>query len=216
MEEISLIRYLPNQENNAITAQLVECYRNVFADRPWNEWLKCEKCQKYWGTKDQALLASYEFSHCGAPLVDFWPRRKVLADLHHEITPEASCWLAIHDEKVVGFSWGYPMDINDLQAKLGLNLGREIPQRVAYQDEVGVLTSYRGRKIAKAMVARRLSDFVAQGLHFGVVRTRQAPEPSETFLWYTRKLDYKILANYPGDDGRVILGRNLAGLEKLL
>jgi hypothetical protein len=63
------------------------------------------------------------------------------------------------------------------------------------------------------LVRRRLSDFLELGLKIGVVRTRQEPEPSETFLWY-RKLDYINIASYP--DGRVILARALEGLTQVL
>ena len=220
MENISLIRYSPNNGDHLLTAQLVECYRDVFADGPWHEWLKCPQCQKYWGTKDRQLLASTKFRHCDTPLVDFWPREQVVCDLHHEITPESSCWLAVSNDTVVGFCWGYPITAADLEVKLGVSFSAKLEcentELVAYQDEVGVLSAHRGHKVAKAMVARRLDDFLEQGLKIGIVRTRQSPEPSETFLWYTQKLGYQILANYPGEDGRVILGRELDDLKELL
>ena len=220
MENISLVRYAPNNGDYALTAQLVECYRDVFADGPWHEWLKCSKCQKYWGTKDIALLASNKFRHCDVPLVDFYPRNQVVCDLYHEITSEASCWLTLNNGLVIGFCWGYPITVAELEAKLGVSIRKQLGhgdnEMVAYQDEVGVLSEYRGRKIAKAMVARRLKDFLAQGLKVGVVRTRQTPEPSETFLWYTQKLGYRIIAHYPGEDGRVVLCRELDGLQELM
>ncbi|MEK7538374.1 MAG: GNAT family N-acetyltransferase [Patescibacteria group bacterium] len=222
MENISLIRYSPDSNDYLLTAQLVECYRDVFADTPWNEWLKCSKCGKYWGVKDQGLLASLNFRHCDIPLVDFWSREQVLFDLRHEIISGSSCWLAMSNKTVVGFCWGYPINISDLETKLGVSFNTELEYNfgtsglAAYQDEVGVLSAYRGRKIAKAMIIHRLNDFLTQGLQIGIVRTRQKPEPSETFMWYTQKLGYKILANYPNDDGRVILVRQLSGLKELL
>ena len=209
---VSILRYLPSSENQPLTAQLVECYRDVFSASPWHEWLKCEKCGKYWGIKDQELLASWKFHHCNSPLVDFWPRETVLSELQHEITPESSCWLACADEKVVGFCWGYHASISELQKKLGISIIANAEKYfgkqtlIAYQDEFGVISSYRGRKIAKAMVAHRLNDFLDKKLTVGIVRTRQFPEPSETYLWYKR-LGYHTLAEY--EDGRVILGRKL-------
>jgi len=220
MEGISLIRYSPNSSKYTLTKQLVECYRDVFADKPWHEWLKCSKCQAFWGKKDWNLLVTNEFIHCGEPLTDFWPQGQVLHDLYHEITPEASCWLAVNNTSVVGFCWGYPIAITDLEKKLGVSFCTELEYKatdlVAYQDEVGVVADHREHKIAKAMIVHRLDDFLEQGLGFGIVRTRQNPEPSETYLWYTNKLGYKILANYPSEDGRVILGRRLEGLKELL
>jgi ribosomal protein S18 acetylase RimI-like enzyme len=217
MEKISIIRYSPRGENHPLTAQLVECYRNVFADEPWHEWLKCRQCGEYWGVKDRAMLASMKFRHCGKKLVDFWPKEQVISDLHHEITPSSSCWLAMDKKVVVGFCWGYPIAVGELKAKLNIQFsGQRENELIVYQDEVGVLSAYRGRNIAKAMVLRRLDDFLNQGLKFGIVRTRQNPEPSVTFTWYTQKLGYEILAAYPGNDGRVILGRRLNELRELL
>ena len=220
MEGVSYVRYLPQADNVYYTAQLVECYRNVFSDEPWHEWLKCQKCEKYWGKKDQDYLVSIKYQHCGAELVDFWSRNQVLADLFHEITVDGSCWLAKDNDRVVGFCWGYPIKVIDLENKLGIMLnwkfGFERENLVAYQDEIGVLSDYRKKGIAKSMFVKRLDDFLERGLRVGYVRTRQYPEPSETFLWYTQKLGYQIIATYPNADGRVILSRPLAGLKELL
>lgn len=220
MEKFSFIKYLPDNSNSLMTTQLVECYRDVFADQPWNEWLKCPLCQKHWGKKDQALLESHQFKHCGVPLVDFWPREKVLSDIYAEITPQSSCWLAMDERKVVGFCWGYPVTISELEAELGiiLEINHDCPRlaSIAYQDDIGVIAGYRGRKLAKAMFARRLDDFLAQGLEIGIVRVKQNPEPSQTFLWFTEKLGYRVIARYPEKDGRVILGREFNGLKELL
>lgn len=222
MNNVVFTRYSPKDGNASLLAQLVECYRDVFADGPWHEWLVCPVCRKYWGIRDRNILASSQFRHCNTPLVDFWPREKVVSDLRHEITPESSCWLAMDGNKVVGFCWGYPITVINLEAKLGISFSAELKislenhELIAYQDEVGVLSAYRGHKIAKTMISHRLKDFIAQDLEVGIVRTRQGPEPSETFLWYTGKLGYRTLVRYPGDDGRVILARQLSGLEELL
>lgn len=221
MENISFVRYSPHTSKDELTMQVVECYRQVFADKPWNEWKQCPKCKKYWGIRDQILLQSLDFWHCNTAIVDFWPKEQVATDLFHEITEEASCWLAMSRSKVIGFCWGYPIVLSDLEKKLGLKLDSEITrhlgheQPVAYQDEVGVLSEYRGQKIAKTMIKHRLEDFLSQGLKTGIVRTRQNPKPSETFLWY-QKLGYTTIATYPSNDGRVVQGRNFNDLYNLL
>ncbi len=217
---VTLVRFSPHDGDHVRTAELVECYREVFADTPWHEWLKCPQCQQYWGKKDGGVLVTTKFRHCGTPLVDFWSREQVVSDLYQEITPSASCWLALHASSVVGFCFGYAISVTDLEKKLAIRFSHKLAEDgggvVAYQDEVGVLATFRGHKIAKAMFANRLEDFLADGLRTGIVRTREFPEPSQTFLWYTEKLGYKILARYPGDDGRVILGREFKGLKELL
>ena len=220
MEGVSFVRYSPQADNVRHTAQLVECYRNVFSDEPWHEWLKCQKCEKYWGKKDQDYLVSIKYQHCRVALVDFWPRDQVLADLLHEITVDGSCWLAKDNDRVVGFCWGYSIKVIDLENKLGIMLnwkfGFERENLVAYQDEIGVLSDYRKKGIAKSMFVKRLDDFLERGRRVGYVRPPQYPEPSETFLWYTQKLGYQIIATYPGDDGRAILCRPFEGLKGLL
>ena len=167
------------------------------------------------GVKDQALLASYGYRHCDSGLVDYWPRAQVISDLCHEIGSESSCWLAVSSNKIVGFCWGYPENLNSLELKLKIPFVKNfykifgLQDKVAYQDEVGESILYRGNKIAKTLVLHRLKDFISQGLQIGIVRTRKFPEPSQTFLWYN-KLGYQIIAEY--DDGRVIMGRKLDGL----
>lgn len=216
MQNISFVRYSPTKDHPSRTTQLIEAYREVFANGPWHEWLKCSHCQQYWGKKDADMLAQLNFQHCSKPLIEFWPHAQVMTDLRHEIVADASCWLALVDRTVIGFCWGYPIDIATLETKLGLSLPMAGDTKIAYHDEVGIMPNYRGKKIAKSMISLRLADFLDQKLKIGIVRTRQYPEPSITFSWYTEKLGYEIMAQYPEDDGRVILSRKLHGLEKLL
>ncbi|MBN1779372.1 MAG: GNAT family N-acetyltransferase [Candidatus Buchananbacteria bacterium] len=217
---LTFVRFNHETAECGLTNQLVECYRQVFATEPWNEWLKCPNCQRYWGIADKPFLTKIGFQHCRTPLVEFWPADQVLADIKHEITNDSSCWLALAEQIVVGFCWGYPIQTDPLIKKLGIDLDLADNQigngLIAYQDEVGVIADWRGQKIAKVLVRNRLDDFLARGLKFGLVRTRMGPTPSITYLWYTKKLEFKTLAQYPGDDGRVILGRELQGLRKLL
>jgi GNAT superfamily N-acetyltransferase len=205
--------------------QLIDCYRDVFADPPWNEWYKCNCCGKYWGKQDLTFLQRINFKCCDKPLVEFWPKDVVENDIRQEINSSASCWLALNTkEEVIGFCWGYPITLEKLEEKLGIQVvdplrkhfGIQADEKIAYQDEIGVRTPYRGKKIAKQMFKERLTDFLKQGLKVGVARTRETPESSVTFLWFTRKLGYRIIARYPKEDGRVILARELPDLLKLL
>ena len=203
-----------------LVPHLVECYREVFSDPPWNEWLKCANpnCphpRKYWGRRDAEELARNHYRHCDQPMVDFWPRHTVADELAHEVNAKASCWIATDDSKVVGFCWGYATDPQSLESKLGLKCAAEVKTgfplengySLAYQSELGLLKEYREQGFAKLMVRRRLEDFRSMGIKVGVVRTRETPEPSVTFSWFTKRLGYQIVAKYPGDDGRVILAR---------
>lgn len=222
MQDVSVVTHVPETGDIVLTAQYVECFRRVYAEKPWNEWLKCPCCEKYWGTKDKALLASWQYRHCGETLVDFWSRADVLSDFYQEITSDALCSLAIAGEKVVGFCSGYPIAVCDLEQKIGIRFGDTLENYfgrqgcIGYQDEIGVLPKYQGFKIGKVLNRRRVQHLEEKGMSTIVSRARRAPNPSVTFLWYTQKLGYQILAEYSPEDGRVILGRRIEGLVDLL
>ncbi|MFH1392359.1 MAG: GNAT family N-acetyltransferase [bacterium] len=213
--------YIPfsPQDNRQIIPHLVECYREVFAEEPWNEWKKCSVCGAKWGLGEKDLLRSINYEHCGETVFDFWPTKTVEEDIAHEITSDASCWLALSNTKVIGFSWGYPIAPQDLEKKLQLlgvanRLHRMFDniERVAYQDEIGVLKEFRGQKIGKSLNIRRVNDFINQGLKAIVCRTKTNP-PTVTYLWYTQKLGYDVIAEYNDLDKRVILARSLLDFE---
>jgi hypothetical protein len=224
-ERLTLRRYSPQTSDHQLTAGLIECYRTVFASPPWNEELKCAnpRCDAHWGTKDRAALVQLKFMHCDSPVVDHWPRHEVYSDLLNEITSETLCTLAVRNaDEVVGFCWGYPIEPEKLEKKLGIPVAASLRRtfgpltHVGYQDEVGVIAEMRGERVGKALNTARIDDFVRRGLRVAVSRARRTPEPSVTFLWYTSKLGYRVIAEYPERDGRVILARDLKGLRQLL
>lgn len=202
---------------------MITCYRDVFATDPWFEWKQCSKCGKTWGREHEQELGSLGFHHCGEPVVDFWPTETVRRDLLHEISTDmASCWIALIDNNVVGFTWGYGIAPTALEKKLALpGLAKAVKSAlgnhavVAYQDELGVLSAHRGKKISKELFKLRFADFLAMNLNVGVIRTKDEP-PSVTYLWFTKKLGYQLLCRYEDDPAhRVVLGRSYEGLAQL-
>ncbi len=215
-KKIRYVRFNPHH-NAELFPQLIKCYREVFSEEPWNEWKQCKICKTKWGLNEKPLLQKINFRHCGQPIVDFWPEEVVQKDLLHEITPNASCWLALNNKTVIGFCWGYPISPKNLEKKLKLqglteyiynNFGNT--GRIAYHDDLGVLKQYRGMGIAKEMFIRSLQDFSNQRLQIGVGRTKTNP-PAVTYLWFV-KIGYKVIAEYNDADGRVILARSLTNL----
>lgn len=212
---LTYVRFNPHIDMTLI-GQLVKCYQEVFAETPWNEWKKCSVCGHKWGISHIAELQYLEFRHCGAHVVDFWPEDVVQADLFHEITPEASCWLALNGENVIGFCWGYPITTEALELKLdfpGLaeRIHEFVPARmVAYQDDLGVTKEWRGCGIARELFRLRLQDYLERGFQLGVIRTKMNP-PSVTYTWFKR-LGYHEIAHYADADQRVILVRSLHDL----
>ncbi len=179
------------QKDLAGLSKLVACYQDVFADDPWNEWRKCNVCNMKWGTTQKSALEALGFLHCGQSVTEFWPAAEVQGDILREVTETTSCWVAYDADVVVGFCWGYAVEARELEKKLKLpgfadaymrEFGRD--NRIAYQDEIGVRTEYRGHGIAKQMFYRRLDDFRRMNLSIGVVRTKTNP-PSVTNTWLT-------------------------------
>ena len=218
--EVRYVKFDPLTKSGEILMPgLIQCYRTVFGDEPWNEWKKCLVCGSKWGLLEVDKLKSLNCKHCGETLVDFWPSSVVRNSIYEEITSEASCWLAVvSDAEVVGFCWGYPVAPAELEKKLKLpgvkdgiesNFGKI--DLVAYQDEIGVIKEYRNKNIAKAMFKKRLEDFLGAGVSVGIVRTMSSP-PSAAFSWY-EKLGYKVISEYNDEDRRVILARSLKDLD---
>lgn len=216
MNGVEYTRFEPWQ-NTELLSGLVDCYREVFGDAPWDEWKRCQICGAKWGRNDP-VLKDPSFRHCGQELIDFWPEEVVRSDILKEVTPEASCWLATNSEGVIGFCWGYPITLLELEKELELHgvvcaienvFGKALV--VAYQDELGLKQQYRNLGIAKEMFKRRLEDFRKQNLPIGVVRTKTNP-PTVTYKWFTR-MGYRFVAEYGDRDGRIILARTLFDLQ---
>lgn len=211
---IGYIQYHP-EDGTDLFNDLVECYRNVFADDPWNEWKKCPVCQHKWGKGHVHDLELINYRHCDVDLQDYWSKDHVAHDILTEVSRDASCWLAMDNDHVVGFCWGYGTTPHHLERKVCLPGLETIindcythPNAVAYQDEVGVLLAYRKHGIGKEMVRRRMHDFRTMGLDIGILRTKTLP-PTVTYLWYSNK-GYEVIARYDDEDGRVIMGAPLA------
>jgi ribosomal protein S18 acetylase RimI-like enzyme len=193
---------------------LVNCYREVFADPPWNEHMVCSSCGRIYGR----LLGCYTAvtcDDCRVALDEFWPVATVIRDLRHELTKEASCWLATDSERVIGFSWCYPMAAIDLEVKLLLDgVAQAIHEMgdhasLSYLDEIGVLAPYRGRGIAHRLYDIHVDELRRSKISLMVARTKKQP-PTVVYHWFTR-IGYSEIATYGEGDGRVILASSLNG-----
>lgn len=219
---ISIVPFSPQAGDVETLAELVECYRDVFADEPWNEWLKCNDrtCREHWGRHEGARLASMRYQHCLKPVVDYWPRQKVVKELLEHITSESTCFLAVeeraNDSRIVGFTWGMPIHLiwssleSDVQAALTQLFHANVANdpTIVYQREIGVISSHRKSGIGRRLARERHKEFLLRGYRYAIMKVREYPVPSVTFLWYM-KLGFRVIYRYPREDGRVILMREL-------
>lgn len=195
-------------------SEVVNCYREVFADGPWHEWKTCKSCGSQFGKKDEDVLDKKKNICCGDPVQDFWPVEIVVSTLL-SLPSGASCFIAMESQAIIGFCWGYEMSEDELEKYLNIPVSKSIRsvfgigRKIAYQSEMGILRDYRGQGIANLLFTERQKSFLSKGVEVTIVRTRKSPEPSITHLWFTNKLGYKTLIEYPDGDGRAILGNIL-------
>lgn len=207
--------------NDVILAKkLARCYQEVFAGYPWNEYKKCPSCNTKWGKED--FPDSLQCPKCeSAPnLVDFWSEEEIIKDFKKQLeSPSGVLYIALNSKnEITGFSSGYETTPEELEEHLQLTdlakwLRNYFPNGVhfAYQDEIGVLDSYRGQKIATELFKKRLEDFKASGLDITVLRTKTMP-PTITFKWYPR-LGYSVIQCYHDDDCRVIMATEIKSIQ---
>ncbi len=205
--EVRVVRFTPGVDEDQLS-QLVHCYRVVFGEPPWNEWMTCKTCNQKWG-----MGQPYPTIHCGAVVTPFWPEAQVRDDLQREITSDASAWLALVDGQVVGFCWGYPISPDRLAEQLSLHTLPDAIKHtfgtvmeVGYQDEIGMMSPFRSQGIARRMFLARNLDFHSRGLPVVVLRTMRTP-PTVTYQWYRNRLGYHVIDEYHNRDDLVILGR---------
>jgi len=146
----------------ATVSAIVGVYRQVFADAPWHEAYQCPVCRTSYGKSYlKKICDSCWQDHNHVLLVDHWPAYKVIQDFYKEVLkPNAICVLARCDEGIVGFAWGYQMEMND-EASSHLeapHIHERLHGTYFYVDEVAVLLPYRGKGVGKNLVETLIED----------------------------------------------------------
>ncbi|MCD4762122.1 GNAT family N-acetyltransferase [bacterium] len=223
-EEISLRKF--ELGNGLDLDLLIECYREVFAWDPWYEWKKCTKCgQKYGKEHKKDMLPELKCPKCGNGTVDFWSKEQVQKDIKNELGRSSSiCYLLIENEsgKVIGFTWGFLMRPGEFEAHLELEgfaraLADFFPNAdfFVYQDEIGIIKNYQGRKLATVLFKKLFSEMRERGNTVGVARTKLKPR-SLVSKWYEEKLNFKRIMRYNDFDERIILAAELDSISSYL
>lgn len=102
-----------------------------------------------------AIVRAYVETFAGAPWFEIWDPAIVLRDFQREMEKtEAICMVAEVDATVIGFTWGYRVEVNN---EFGLHLQAEgLHQLISgdhfYLDEVAVIPKIQGTGVGKRLV----------------------------------------------------------------
>ncbi|MEK9185131.1 MAG: GNAT family N-acetyltransferase [Patescibacteria group bacterium] len=106
---------------------------------------------------------------------DFWQPESVAEDFRKEMNnTHALAFLAIHEERVVGFTHGYSVSKDELRLISGNDLLDELfveCERIYYVDELGVAINYRGKNIATRLTQALIQGSIKNGISSVTLRT---------------------------------------------
>ncbi len=190
---------------------LAKLYQTVYAAPPWREYKKCSHCDMQWGIDQIFELEQLGYSHCGSPVVDYWSEEYLFGHFK-EISskPLFSGALALDNNRIVGFAWGYELDIARIDEDLGFpglsqKLKKEFGEflHVAYLADLATDSNYRRLGLGKELTRARHESLSIKGATVALTRTKGGEEASITHRWYD-KIGFSIFAEYHDKRSRVI------------
>jgi GNAT superfamily N-acetyltransferase len=142
--------------------KIASAYKKTFGGEPWNEGWKCAEC-------GNILPLSFSKKFCpqcasqgrSIPLAEYWPIRQIVSDLRREMAkPGSRCLAAFEKTDVIGFVWGYEIEINeDTDAYLEAPGLRDLASGTYfYLDETAVIPERQGKGIGKQLVRQIILD----------------------------------------------------------
>lgn len=100
-------------ENVKDMSSLANAYSKVFAGSPWFEVTRCPTTNNFFGTNTS--IGEGCPCGCGSVLEKAYPQQETADYIVSEITKlNAIAFLGTLDEKIVAFSWGYPITPKEL------------------------------------------------------------------------------------------------------
>lgn len=169
--EVEIERLRSPLKEAATVSAIVSVYRKVFGDDPWYEAHVCPVCSTTYGRKHVSKLCEACEPEHSILLIDHWPTSVVLQDFYREmLKSKARCVIAKSEEGLVGFAWGYEVEMSpETSSHLKApGLHQRLHGTYFYIDEVAVLLEYRGKGIGKSLVAKLTEGYGQNGI---VLRT---------------------------------------------
>jgi ribosomal protein S18 acetylase RimI-like enzyme len=147
------LRQTPHHFDKGLAKSCAELYCRIWKEPPWNE--------------------------------DFWRPEDVMINFRKDLAmPEASCWFSTNDsDGLLGFSWGYEVDSKGLNKVVGddrLEYLFEHDSKLFYVSELGVDADKRQKGVGKRLTQLLLSDALAAGFRYTILRTDLRATPART------------------------------------
>jgi len=125
---------------------------------------------------------------------DFWTKEKVVSDFDQQMSYDGAIgFIAIEEEEVIGFVWGYLVDKEKMRAICGnqsLDFHFSKGEKIFYIDELGVAKNKRKVGIGSALTFFLIREVKLQGIRKILVRTdKQAVEARKLY----RKFGFREL-----------------------
>lgn len=121
------------------------------------------------------------------------------ATLQAVSNPLLRWWIAIHDDRVVGFVAGCIGSSEEIEKGFKIPPGVLLGEKVGYLAELGVAAEFRRNGLARRLTTKLLDSFREEETDSFAVRTRPG---TGNYPWYLGKLD--VLHQY--HDGRTLFG----------
>ena len=156
-------------------AQLVKVYKSAFAERPWNEYMKCSSCGVNYG-KRELQMPRRSCKKCDNLLVlrEFWSFQEIEEDLESGRSQRNPIVLvADKGKELAGFTWGYQLPLEKFPFLAG-----KVPKETNYMDEIAVTGSKREKGIGTALGLSYLELAQKQRMLEVVLRTDERNEAS--------------------------------------
>lgn len=190
--------------------KLVQCYcfGQIWSDFPWDEDRKCPDCpegQNNFGSSFSESVCPI----CGTNLEPFWKPEEVRQEIRTQLRiPSAIGYLAFNGPQIVGFTWGYPVDLvfqgfsyfipklklripltSTLVTKIFKSTGFSLRTPVFYIDEVGIHFDFRKNGIATQLTTKLLKAIQQAQFEFVFLRTDKRAE--KAIHLYEQKLEFR-------------------------
>lgn len=168
-KEVGFFRTSWDEVPEEILRSCAELYCNVWKEAPWNE--------DFWKPEEVLVDISKEMSRQGADcFIAFYVAGLGYCEYEnkHNLSEKPIARTEEERTRVLGFTWGYPVDAKEMRDISGNNyLDRwfTLGKKMFYVDELAVKNDYRGQKIGSELSRLLIKSAKSQGFRKAILRT---------------------------------------------